>query len=512
MENLGSGLARLVPGAVVAALLLAVGCSPPPHREREFNAGWVVSANVLQRWNEEKARLGSTFGGSPAWRSHVQFVERELRDRGVRLLPRLPAPYDRWHTSDDPASDRWSLTIDGKPVPVAGYWAYSGSTAADGVTAPLLLYDADRAGELAGRIVVFSVPSLPESPPAIFVPPPAEFVTADVGATGIASQQWYQVNYPTRFGRWDSVLRGSGAAGAIVVYDLSPERARGLYTFPLLDARPVGVPGLHVDRDAGAMVKAAAAQGSKATLRLLAETARAEPWFLTGILPGRDFGTPKDELVMLVTHTDGPNLSQENGALTVLAIVDYFAKLTQLERRRSILVVLDPQHYSPGRHLVDWYAENPQIMERVVASIGVEHFGQREFGGANGALQLTGRPEKTLIFAQDNARLVEAAVEAIRAEAVPRTELRVPARRQGPWVGLGEIGPKLGLPAYGTSTDMSAYWSTAPGIESFDADLARRQLGVLVRLTETLLTENLATLAVSTRATVPAEPGRSEAR
>jgi hypothetical protein len=44
---------------------------------------------------------------------------------------------------------------------------------------------------------------------------------------------------------------------------------------------------------------------------------------------------------------------------------------------------------------------------------------------------------------------------------------------------------------------MSAYWSTVPGIESFDAELANRQLALLVRLTEGLLTEELATLAVA---------------
>jgi hypothetical protein len=56
-----------------------------------------------------------------------------------------------------------------------------------------------------------------------------------------------------------------------------------------------------------------------------------------------------------------------------------------------------------------------------------------------------------------------------------------------------------GIPGFGTSTDMSAYWSTAPGIESFDAGLARRQVGMLVRLTGGFLTEDLDALAVAPR-------------
>ncbi len=490
-----ASLARVVFVFGLAVLAFLSSCSQTPRREREFNGGWVVPPNVLQRWHEDKARFGPTYAGSPAWRRHVEFLERELRDRGVRLLPRDTVSYERWSTADDAAAGQWSLAIEGRDIPVAGYWAYSGTTTADGVTAPLVMYSGQPAAELAGRIVVFQVPALPNPLPAVFSTPPPEFATTDVGAAGIGGAQWYQVNYPTRFGRWDNVLRGSGAVGALVVYDLSPARARGLYTFPLLNAGVIGVPALHLDREAGAAVLAAARTTQSATLRLMARTEPAEAHFLSGVLPGRQFGAKEDEYVLLLTHTDGPNLTQENGGLAVLAIVDYFAKLTQLERRRSLLIVLDPQHYMPGRHLVDWYAKHPDLAARIVASIGVEHIGQREYGGPDGALARTGRPESTIVYSQDNARLIELAIAAIEAESIPRAEVRVPARRQGQWAGLGNVAMERRIPGYGTSTDMGAYWSVEPGIESFDAELARRQLGMLVQLTESLLTEDLAPLA-----------------
>lgn len=476
-----------IAGLCLAAVLASCAGVPPGQG--------LVSARVLQRWHEDKARLGPTFAGSPAWREHVAFLERELRARGVVDVARDPVTYQRWSTADDPAAGQWSLTVDGQDLPVAGYWAYSGATPAAGVTAPLVLYDPQQPADLAGRIAVFEVPPLPDPLPPMFRPPASEYTSADVGEPGIATDQWYQVNYATRFGKFDQVLRKGGAAGAVVIFAMSPGRARGVYTFPLLSAEPVGVPGLYLDRDAGARVRAAAAAGRPATLRLLARSEPAEAWFLSAVLPGRDYGTDRDETVLLVTHTDGPNLTQENGGLAILAVIDHFARVPQALRRRSLLVLLDPQHYMPGRHLVDWYGLHPERAATIVASIGAEQFGQREYAEVNGDFRLTGRPETTLLFSQDNPALVAAAIEAVQAEGVPRVAVRVPARGQGQWAGLGDVAIRRRIPGYGTSTDMSAYWSTGPGIDSFDSDLCRRQVAVVTRLTGFLMGADLADIA-----------------
>jgi hypothetical protein len=261
-------------------------------------------------------------------------------------------------------------------------------------------------------------------------------------------------------------------------------RADGIYTFPLLEAGEVGVPGLYLDRDAGARVRAAAAAGRSATLRLKARREDTETWFLSGVLPGRNYGTPDDELVLLITHTDGPNLSQENGGLAVVALVQELARAPKEQRRRSVLLVQDPQHYMPGRHLVDWFARHPSLTARIVASVGVEQLGQREYAEQGAAFAQTGQPETTVIFSQDDPALIAAARAAIVAVGLPRTELRVPAHKgQGRWIGLGEIAVERGWPAFGINTEMSAYWSTRPGIESFDAELAVQQVELLRRLT-----------------------------
>lgn len=475
---------------VLAALLASCVLAPAPE------AGPRLTAATLQRWHEAKAAGGPTFSGSPAWRTHVEWVEEALGERGVVALERDRFTYPRWWTSDDRDAGDWRLTIDGVDVPVASYWAYSGSTPDAGITAPLVLYDEERAADIApGSIVAFPIPPLGDPPPAMFAPAGHEYATPDLAGIDrrLATDHWYQVNYATRFGGFGDRLRKARAAGGLVLFDMGFGRADGIYTFPLLKPGEVGVPGLYLDRDASARVRTAAAAGRPATLVLKARREEAETWFLSGILPGRDFGTAADELVLLITHTDGPNLTQENGGLALVALVQELARMPREQRRRSLLLVLDPQHYMPGRHTVDWFARHPDLAGRIVASVGVEQLGQREYAERGREFTQTGNPETTILFSQDDPRLMAMALEAIRAAGLPRTELRVPARKgQGRWIGLGDIAVERGWPAFGINTEMTAYWSTRPGIESFDAALAVQQVQVLRKLTAGLMAMEIA--------------------
>jgi len=470
--------------AVLCVLLSA--CVQPP----------AYDAATLQRWNETKAELGATFAGSPAWQAHMDFVEAGFAAAGVIATEKYPAPYRRWWASDQPQPAERSLIIAGESLAVASYWAYSGSTPMGGVTAPLLLYKKGMSREqLAGHVVVFQVGPVPTAMDKMFKVG-REYATDDFASvdTTLGDDQWYQSNYVTRFGRFDNALRDSGAVGAVVVFAMSAQRLSGLYTFPLLELGIVGVPGVYVDAATGANVLAAAAAGREATLTLIAHQEQVEPYFYTGVLPGKDYGTPADEQVLLVTHSDGPNLTQENGTLGILALLRHYGRIPQAQRPRSLRVVLDPQHYSPGRHTLNWYERHPSIMQTVVASLGVEQIGQREYGENANGYGLTGAAEPWIIYARNDPQLIETAVNAINSSGLPRTELRVPEKDgQGRWTGLGDIALKQDLIGFATLSNMSGYWGTTAGIESFDAGLATRQMDCLVLLLNAVMTAEAAT-------------------
>ena len=43
----------------------------------------MLTAAKLEAWHRDKADLGPTFSGSPAWTAHLNFIEDELRQRGI---------------------------------------------------------------------------------------------------------------------------------------------------------------------------------------------------------------------------------------------------------------------------------------------------------------------------------------------------------------------------------------------------------------------------------------------
>lgn len=480
MTRTESVCARLL---LVLISALAAACGPAADSSP-------YSPEVLLAWNTMKADGGPTFAGGPAWHSHMDFVEEGLAAAGVIDVQKLPAPYRRWWAPDRPMPQQRQLVVAGESLPVASYWAYSGSTSSGGVTAPLLVYNKQLdKQDLAGHIVVFKVGSVPDAMGRMFSVG-HEYATEDFSTldTAFADDQWYQGNYVTRFGRFDDILRDSDAAGAVVVFTMGYAQLQGLYTFPLLNTGIVGVPGVYIDAAAGEQVLAAAEQGADATLTLIAYEEEVEPWFYTAVLPGRDYGTAADEQILLVTHSDGPNLSQENGTLGILALIRHFAALPQQQRGKTLRVLLDPQHYSPGRHLINWYESHPDIMTSVVASLGVEHIGQREYGLTENGFGLTGRAEPWQIFVRNDPRQIAAAIDAIELTGLPLTELRVPEKKgQGRWTGLGDIALKYDLAGYATLSNMSGYWGTAAGIESFDPQLATQQIDALVLLVDSLM-------------------------
>jgi hypothetical protein len=176
----------------------------------------------------------------------------------------------------------------------------------------------------------------------------------------------------------------------VVVYDLSPGAAfalaqRSVYTpdgKAGLGAVYVNCPTLTLDRVNGAKVLVDAKAGKTATLTLSARFERNTGKAIIAYLPGKNYGTPLDEQILLATHTDAMSLIEENGGLGMLGIMSYFNHIPQSARPRTLIFYFDCRHFMPGGEAswpqFDYYTIHPERLKPIVATLGMEHMGGRQ--------------------------------------------------------------------------------------------------------------------------------------
>ena len=136
---------------------------------------------------------------------------------------------------------------------------------------------------------------------------------------------------------------------------------------------------------------------------------------------------------MLITHTDGPSISQENGGLGILSMVRYFSRIPQAERPRTIMIFLDCRHYMPGQERAfaqeDYAASHPDVYKKVIAAMGIEHLGQIKVAENETApYHRTELPEVSAIWTTNNQKLVDIATKAVKDNKLKRVQVQCPDR------------------------------------------------------------------------------------
>ena len=502
----------------------------------------MITPDQARAWNVFKGQGGPTYAGSAGWKRFTDFLISTMPEFGAVDFDYVEIPYDHYIVDDWP--DRRThthdsgmalekLVTDGTPVPVvASYGMTSGFTPPEGVSAQMLYYDPAHppaAGDIAGKILVFQTAPYP-SPPysnsfldsftptdyewrspgkwaALFSPPPTT-VTSSYHCRWV----WSQLNGFAAIG-----IKGH-AAGIVVVYDLSPGAALGLaqrsvYTLDGkagLGAAYINCPTLTLDRVHGAKVLADAKAGKTATLTLTARFQRDTGKAIIAYLPGKNYGTPQDEQVLLATHTDAMSLIEENGGLGMLGIMSYFNHLPRSARPRTLVFYFDCRHFMPGGEgswpQFDYYTGHSERLKPIVATLGIEHMGGRqtiEVGpGGNQYVYSSERPENGGVITSlmdvynNNIWLVEAIARAATDNHWPRVDVK--AGNVGPGVNGGfqgsvkspmNKGRAYRIPGIGLAGDWPGGWTqtyaqvaTEAGADGFDKDYFVQQVAGLSQL------------------------------
>jgi hypothetical protein len=451
----------------------------------KIHQSYLITPKQALDWHVFKAECGPTYAGSTGWKRYTDFLISKMPEFGAVDLDYVEIPYDHYIVEDWPdrrthmhasPSAVEKLVTDGMPVPVvASYGMTSGFTPPDGITAQMLYYDPAHPpaeSQIAGKILVFQTQKQPAPPynnnfldnytptdyewrspgkwPELFTPPPLTYGTSFHGRW-----VWSQLNRCAEIG-----IKGH-AAGIVIVYDLSPGMAFGLAQRSVytengragLGATYINCPTLTLDRVNGAKVLADAKAEKMATLTLRARFQRDTGKAIIAYLPGRNYGTPQDEQVLLATHTDAMSLIEENGGLGMLGIMAYFNRLPRNARARTLIFYFDCRHFMPGAEAswpqYDYYTIHPERLKTIVATLGMEHMGGRqtiESGpAANTYAYSSARPEDGGVITSlmdvhnNNIWLVEAIARAATDNHWPRVDVKAGASA-GPGVNGGFQG------------------------------------------------------------------------
>jgi len=225
-----------------------------------------------------------------------------------------------------------------------------------------------------------------------------------------------------------------------------------------------------------------------------------------GYLPGRDYGTPKDEQIMIATHSDAMSLVEDNGALGLLGVLYYFNHIPQAQRPRTLVFYFDARHFMPGAEgawpQYDYYNINPHLLKRIVATVGMEHMGGRATyetgpGGNDYKYHPGGRNSGGLITSyidvnNNNPWFIKQFAKAATDNDWPWVQVKAGAREPGIHGGMqtstrspmnkgGSYDPPI--PGVGLAGDWPGAWTqtysqldTMAGFGGFDAEYFQKQI------------------------------------
>jgi len=452
-EFLGSAAAALAAGAPVES----------------YRPNLLPSQKEVWDWQVWMAKLGPKYTGNPAHVQFVDFLAAQLKSAGLEVA-RERYTFPRWEAR------RWELSIapaSEKPfrAPVTSYFPYSGQTPASGVTGELVFAGSNpsfRLDQLHGKIALIDFACNVRKFGEIYEPwgihpADAAFPTSIRPARGA-------VNDLTQFQK-------AGAVGVVLAWtDVSDANAADQYT--PFSRPPQNIPGLYVGRETGARLRSLASPlasgGAKATLILEAQTFPDSPTdTLIATLAGAS-----DESIIVNTHTDGTNATEENGGIGIVALARYFSRIPKSERKRTLVFPLTTGHFAgpwvPSiRGVITKY---PELIKKTVAAVTVEHLGCREWmDGASFRYRATGENEWSVAITETKST-AQALLEALHGSASRRTAVVNPVH--GGWLGEGASLTRAGIPTIGYIPQPN-YLLAAPAdgcIEKLSAELMYSQI------------------------------------
>jgi hypothetical protein len=358
--------------------------------------------------------LGTRYTGSPAHQKYMAFLDKGFADLGLSVDAIPHTALVRWDIGKYGVKIASGVGA-GKEISTSSFCTYSGTTGPEGVTgdliycgsigsatSPLNQTGPGRGGsgltlpaDLKGKIALVEVASSPVPFGEWFKGHVREVYNSE-GAAELPevenSAAFAGFGMPRNLA---SDLQKAGALGIIYSWtNLSDDNAAGQTKMGAWGP----LPALWVGIKNGKEMRQLAQSGGRVTLTLEAKTTSDVPTHtIVATLPG----VSSDEIILLWTHTDGNNAIEENGGIAMLNLMKYFSRLPKSSRNRTIVCVISEGHYAEQYVPTSaWVKERPDLIEKAVALVSIEHLGCREWvdDPVANTYKGSGRPETGWAF------------------------------------------------------------------------------------------------------------------
>ncbi len=393
-----------------------------------FDTTGLPSANEIWGWHDKLRTFGTRYTGSQGQADFVAWLDQEFR-----AIPQFKSKlftdriyFDRWLAEPH----GWSLLLQQNPnaaavpQPVSYYYPYSGYTDPQGITAKLVDLGSYSPGGPFPWEAAKGAIALVRVPPSVFSLDVGQLPTDGFrpGQPSLETVVDYEVQAlmvtnPVFQGMLAPVpllaARQAGVLGVICVWTgMSDDMIANQYNpfttgYPNKTGRPekndTGCPALWVGEKTGERLADAVKTGQPTVTLTLKATImpNATTDTLWGVLEGS--GPDHERGLIVNTHTDGPSVPEENGALALLALARYFAPR---QHRRDLYFVMATGHFQLPQFMQPienarfvagndatslWMAQYPEIYTKALAGLTLEHLGCRTWADdANGKYGATG--------------------------------------------------------------------------------------------------------------------------
>lgn len=436
---------------------------------------------------EKMNSFGSRPTGSKAHNDFIAYIKDRIVSMGFK--PESDIKYfDRWQAI---SSSIVIHTSEGDmPVHVSSPFPYSGETDVNGITAEPVYVAGKHINYLVAKdkIAVIKVKDFKSIYSGI------AFNQKEAFPDDLKLQKFYKGPVASAFVKFPflQVAHSMGVKAAICIWeDMSDEMVEGQYLNFILDYQ--GIPALWVNESEGKKILEACSRKDPVTLTLLAEKEKsAVGETVYTIVEGEN----NDEAIIINTHTDGVNCVEENGAISMLAMLEYFKehkparKLIfafvcghfRLPHFKSPLAVSD-QATSLWlyNHKNLWDGKDGHV--KAVAGLTPEHLGCMEWKDYYGVYKCTNPIDVEEVYT-GNKMMDKIYLESIK----DRTKIRTVTLHGHNFLHFGE-GQSLfnmGIPEISlvTSPDYLCVESANHEMDKFDPELMYEQTVSFIKMVE----------------------------